>query len=250
MPVIVREPDSKDYERAEDGQYLGVIVDVVDLGEVQTGFGVKPKVQIVWLLNADDSEGNPFRVSAFYTASLHEKANLRKALKSILGADVSGEFDLENLLGVNNQLVVQTIQNGEKVYTNIVAILKAPKGERMEIPADFVRSADKKKNQPKAGVKKPAPALKKPATAPLVEQEYVQEAPASAPTPVAMVPVTTARTATIRPARATVAAPTPSTNPSANPSANPTVAELRKMLAAAEAATPLSQPIDDQDIPF
>ena len=62
MSIIVKEPDQKDWERPEDGTYVGVIADVIDLGEVQTGFGVKPKVQIMWLLDAFDSDGHQHRV--------------------------------------------------------------------------------------------------------------------------------------------------------------------------------------------
>ena len=33
MAIVVKEPDQKDFEHPEDGQYLGVIADVIDLGE-------------------------------------------------------------------------------------------------------------------------------------------------------------------------------------------------------------------------
>lgn len=247
MSIIVTEPDQKDWERPEDGQYVGVIADVVDLGEVQTGFGVKPKVQIVWLLDAFDSENRQHRVSAFYTASLHEKANLRKALKSILGADVSGQFDLEELLGINNQLVIQTTESGEKTYTNVIAILKAPKGPRLEIPADFVRKSEKEETK-KTAPKKAAPQLKKVA-APVQEPEpAVQED--AAPAPVATAPrvgtIRQARTVTPAPTRAAVVAPAVVAPKKA---VNPAVAAARAALAAAEAAE-AAQPITDEDIPF
>lgn len=255
MALVVSEPDQKEWERPEDGQYLGVIVDVIDLGEVQTGFGLKPKVQIKWMLDAFNAEGEPFQVSAFYTASLHEKANLRKALKSILGADVSGQFDLEELLGINNQLVITTTESGEKTYTNIVAILKAPKGKRLAIPDDFQRKSEKDAaNKGKTGQKKAAaPQLKKPAaqapvaveqeTAP-VEQETAPVAP-TAPVQTAKAPAPTNRAATIRQARTVT--PAPAVAPAKT---GPTAAELRAQLAALEAAEPAAAPISDEDIPF
>ena len=211
MAIVVKEPDQKEFEHPEDGQYLGVIADVIDLGEVETGFGVKPRVRIVYLLDANDSEGNPFRVVSTYTASLHEKANLRKALKSILGADVSGQFDLEELLGINNQLVVTTTQKDDKIYTNIVAILKAPKGSpRMAIPDDFVRYQDKQKKQA-APAKKAAPQLAKKPTVkpPVVEEpavEEVEQEQAPAPTPVKTAAPAN-RAGTIRQARTVTPAP-------------------------------------------
>ena len=259
MSIIVKEPDQKDWERPEDGTYVGVIADVIDLGEVQTGFGVKPKVQIMWLLDAFDSDGHQHRVSSFYTASLHEKANLRKALKSILGADVSGQFDLEELLGINNQLVLQTTESGEKTYTNVIAILKAPKGPRMEIPDDFVRKSEKEDTK-KPAVKKAAPQLKKVA-APVVQEDAVEEQAQSqeqTPAPIAPTAAPTAatpRAGTIRQARTVTPAPTRAAvvAPVAKKAVNPAIAAARAALAAAEAAentVASDEPITDQDIPF
>jgi hypothetical protein len=255
MAIVVKEPDQKEFEHPEDGQYLGVIADVIDLGEVETGFGVKPRVRLVYLLDQNDSEGNPFRVVATYTASLHEKANLRKALKQILGADVSGEFDLEELLGINNQLVVQTTEKDDKVYTNIVAILKAPKGSpRLQIPDDFVRQIEKQKKQ---SAKKAAPQLKKAVVkqTPAVQEAYedvtadVESEQAPAPTPA---PTKTAaptnRAGTIRQARTVTPAPAAAPAKDAKAAA---IAALKAQLAAAEAEVSTeTQPIDDSDIPF
>ena len=253
MAIVVKEPDQKEFEHPEDGQYLGVIADVIDLGEVETGFGIKPRVRIVYLLDANDSEGNPFRVVSTYTASLHEKANLRKTLKQILGADVSGQFDLEELLGINNQLVVTTTQKDDKIYTNIVAILKAPKGSpRMAIPDDFVRYQDKQKKQA-APAKKAAPQLaKKPTVKPPVveepaEQEVEQEQ-APAPTP-AKTAAPANRAGTIRQARTVT--PASAVAPAKVYAKAAAIAALKAQLAAAEAEeAPAAEPITDDDIPF
>ena len=253
MAIVVKEPDQKEFEHPEDGQYIGVIADVIDLGEVETGFGVKPRVRIVYLLDANDSEGNPFRVVSTYTASLHEKANLRKALKQILGADVSGQFDLEELLGINNQLVVTTTQKDDKIYTNIVAILKAPKGSpRMAIPDDFVRYQDKQKKQA-APAKKAAPQLAKKPTVkpPVVEEpavEEVEQEQASAPTP-AKTAAPANRAGIIRQARTVT--PASAVAPAKVDAKAAAIAALKAQLAAAEAEeAPATPPIDDTDIPF
>jgi hypothetical protein len=256
MAIVVKEPDQKEFEHPEDGQYLGVIADVIDLGEVETGFGIKPRVRIVYLLDQNDSEGNPFRVVATYTASLHEKANLRKTLKQILGADVSGQFDLEELLGINNQLVVTTTEKDDKTYTNIVAILKAPKGSpRLAIPDDFVRQQDKQKKQ--APAKKAAPQLaKKPA---MVRQTAaVQEAFEEVTAGVEQEPSATAPVKTVAPAnragtirQARTVTPAPAAAPAVDPKAAK-LAALRAQLAAAEAESKETdaEPITDEDIPF
>lgn len=262
MAIVVSEPTQKDWERPEDGQYIGVIVDVIDLGEVQTGFGVKPKVQIKWMLDTLNSEGEPYIVSAFYTASLHEKANLRKALKSILGADVSGQFDLEELLGINNQLVVETTESGEKMYTNIVAILKVPKGtQRLAIPDDFVRYSEKQKQgktqggtQKKAAAQLKKTAPKATATAPVAEPEMEETQPVeeqaqvAAPVAAPKAAAPANRAGTIRQARTVT--PAPAAAPAVDPKAAK-LAALRAQLAAAEAEeAPATAPISDEDIPF
>ena len=253
MAIVVKEPDQKEFEHPEDGQYIGVIADVIDLGEVETGFGVTPRVRIVYLLDANDSKGNPFRVVSTYTASLHEKASLRKALKSILGADVSGQFDLEELLGINNQLVVTTTQKDDKIYTNIGVILKAPKGSpRMAIPDDFVRFQDKQKKQA-APTKKAAPQLAKKPTVkpPVVEEpavEEVEQEQASAPTP-AKTAAPANRAGTIRQARTVT--PASAVAPAKVDAKAAAIAALKAQLAAAEAEeTPAAEPITDDDIPF
>lgn len=257
MPVIVSEPDQKDWELPEDGQYIGVIADVIDLGLVKTGFGEKRKVQIKWLLDAADGEGKQFQVSVFHNASLHKDANLRKCLKSILGADVSGEFDLEEILGINNQLVIEQNTKDDKTYANVIAILKVPKGSpRLEIPADFVRKSEKdgEKKQQAKQAKRPAPQLKQaapsqvrrttPPPAPVeevyeeseqveVEQEAEQEVSVQPVRQAAPAPAN--RAGTIRQARTVTPAPA--------------VQSARQARTTAPAA-PAQQPIDDSDIPF
>jgi hypothetical protein len=183
MGVTVEDKPSS-WTNPEDGEYLAVVADVIDLGLVVGKFGAKPKVQIVFLLDAFDPEtGDQFRVSGFYTKSKHEKAGLRKAVKAILGFDAlatEGAIDLDELLlGKNVKLVTEQVEGKEsKIYCNIVAILKAPKGKVIEIPAEFVRKIDRegtgstatpvnatKKAAPVAA-KKAAPAAKPAVSAP------------------------------------------------------------------------------------
>ena len=132
-----------DFEIPEEGQYLAVVADVVDLGPVATNFGVNERVQITWLLDAFDSEGNQFRIAEFFNKSLHEKASLRKRIKSITGIDPTGTFDMETMLGTNSLIVIEHNEGDKRTYANVVAVLKAPKGRRLEVPADFERKIDK-----------------------------------------------------------------------------------------------------------
>jgi len=193
MGVTVEDKQST-WRNPEDGDYLAVVADIVDLGPVQTKFGLKDKVQIVFLLDSFDSEtGDQFRVSGFYTKSKHEKSGLRKAVKAIVGYDAfetEGSIDLDDLLlGKNVRLAVENSEGKEgKEYCNIVAILKAPKGKVLEVPADFQRKADKDGVGTSDNPVNRAPAQRKPAT----KAPAKKATPAPAPAAVAEVEETIA----------------------------------------------------------
>jgi hypothetical protein len=281
MAVVVNEKQSN-FELPEEGSYLAVVADVIDLGQVATNFGIKPRVQIVWLLDAYSEEtGEQLRLSAFYNASLDPKANLRKDIRSIIGKDVEGTYDLEELLGVNSQLVIQHNSTDKKTYANIVAILKAPKGKFLEIPADFERKIDKdgvgstenpvnspgsakaaqqKKSQPQLKKAAPAPVQSAqpparpvrraapPAVAPEPEPEYeetteVDEVQEASPAPQpAPAPRRQARTLP----------PTQPARQAAAPAAAPAAPVIRRARVTAPAPVEPEQdaPITDEDIPF
>ena len=140
MAVIVTE---KQFELPEDGQYLAVVADVIDLGTVTGTWGPKDRVQIVFLLDALNSQGEDFKVSVFANKSLHEKATLRKTLKAITRRDITGSYDMDEIIGTTVGVVTEQSESDGKTYSNISAIIPAPKGQKMEIPADFQRQVEK-----------------------------------------------------------------------------------------------------------
>lgn len=142
MPVVITE-SSNTYAIPEEGQYLGVVADAIDLGPCNTMYGVKEKVQIQWLLDAYDEDGNQFRVSVFHNKSLNEKANLRRDIKKICGIDPNGAFDLDTLIGINNLLDIVHNESDGKTYANVNAIMKAPKGKVLAVPDDFQRKIER-----------------------------------------------------------------------------------------------------------
>ena len=75
----------KDFTPAPAGPQQAVCCDVVDLGMKETEYGIKPKLEIRWLLNEFNEEGEPFMVRNWYTVSFHEKATLRKHVEAWLG---------------------------------------------------------------------------------------------------------------------------------------------------------------------
>jgi len=159
MPVIVSEGTS--FKPAPEGQWRAVCVDVVEMPQMQTAFGLKDKLRLVWQIEETDpeNEGKPYIVVAFFTASIHEKAALRKFLeawraKKFTPEELAG-FDVEKLIGVNAYLQVQHSEpvNG-KVYANVSSIMPLPKGmHKVAATADYVRVKDRPKDgaQPESG---------------------------------------------------------------------------------------------------
>jgi hypothetical protein len=136
---------------APDGLHQAVLVDVVDLGEKPTEWGPKHKLRLVWELDPSTAgtleNGQRFTVSKQYTASIHEKGNLRKDLKGWFGRDLNAEemkkFDLERLIGRPCSLFVEQAENHEgKVFAN-VKIVSKPGKTPVGASGDYTRVQDR-----------------------------------------------------------------------------------------------------------
>jgi hypothetical protein len=98
-------------------------------------------------------DGKPITLIQSFNKSMHEKATLRKTVKSILGRDPGDSFDLETLIGSNARLVIEHNESEGRTFANITAVIKPEKGARLlTVPKDFVRFA---KNQSKSGPSTP-----------------------------------------------------------------------------------------------
>lgn len=145
---------SKVYEKPDTGVYDAVFADYVDLGLVTTTFKGVSKTQkmirLFWVLTAKDTEGNNFEVVKRVAASMFQKSNLYKVVKGMTDKEPvlsgpMGSFELEDLIGYNNQLVVkkETKPDG-KVYANIDSFL--PAKIKFQVPPTYVRRKDRKDN--------------------------------------------------------------------------------------------------------
>ena len=129
-----------------EGQFVGVCVDVVDVGIAETAYGPKLKVRFVFETDAQiekkDAKGNvlgmfPMIIGRRFTATLNEKGHLRPFLDSWVGRKLTEtecrRFDAERMIGVAALLTIDhnTGQDG-KEYDNILSIAKLPK--QMESP--------------------------------------------------------------------------------------------------------------------
>jgi hypothetical protein len=128
--MIVKKRDD-DFKTVPTGLQPAVCVNVFDIG-YQPGYqggAPSPKVVILWELTGNDrrDDGKRFQLTKLYTASLGEKANLRKDLETWRGrtftaAELDG-FELDKLKGIGCQLLnVESTTNG-KTFVNIAAVM-------------------------------------------------------------------------------------------------------------------------------
>ena len=151
--MIVKAPEER-FPAAPEGTFSAVCVDEIDLGRVKTTYAGEERernmVRLVWQLDEDekDDKGKRYLVKQDYTASLDEKAKLRKHLQSwrgraFLPTELVG-FDLETVVG-HGCLVSIVHAQGRKggTFANVEGIMKLPKGVAVPRITDYVRVKDR-----------------------------------------------------------------------------------------------------------
>jgi hypothetical protein len=128
-----------DFKHAPAGTHLARCIRIIDIGTQHGEYQGKPNARhqiiMMWELpNELNDDSKPFVASRFYTASLGEKASLRKDLEAWRGrAFTSSElmaFKLPALLGKTCML---SIVEKEKGGTKVGSVMAVPKG--MTAPA-------------------------------------------------------------------------------------------------------------------
>lgn len=142
MGLIAKNETKIEIKRIEDGVYTAVSTMLIDLGiQLNDTFKKKQrKIMIVWEILGETIEINgeelPRIISKEYTLSLGEKSTLRKDLQAWRGKAFSADelegFDLINILNVPCQIQIINVENNEKIYPNIAAIMAMPKGMTVE----------------------------------------------------------------------------------------------------------------------
>ena len=147
MGLVAMDSGGGDFELTPAGNHIARCYAVVDLGmQKSTWQGVeseKRKVRISWELpEALMEDGRPFSVSANYTLSLSEKANLRKDLQSWRGREFTEQelagFDLFTVLGVAAMVNVVHNSKDNKTYANVGAVTPLPNGMQAPPPVNSV----------------------------------------------------------------------------------------------------------------
>lgn len=133
-----------DFKPIPEGSYIAICIRVIDLGtQVTTYKGAdktQKKVLIVWEVPEVQVEYDgvmrPALIMSRYTASLSDKANLRRDLESWRGKRFTDEelkgFDLKVLVGHACQ--IQVLHSEDGAYANVRAIMAMPKGMDKPVP--------------------------------------------------------------------------------------------------------------------
>jgi hypothetical protein len=164
MVVLKDDGGQQTYTPHSEGQFAAVCVDVVDLGWLETKFGLKHKIELVYYCGEGETrefeDGKryvPFTVRRRFTGSMHEKSNLRAFIKAWRGKDFTKDeladgFDFERMLGAPAFIQVEHNEWEGKTFANIITIMKLPKGmEAPDVPDTYVRVKDRE------GYEGPAP---------------------------------------------------------------------------------------------
>jgi len=136
MGLTVKDNGGGDYELIPAATYIATSFILVDLGthheEYQGTPKTNQKIYIGWELNDTDSQGRPYTIGKFYTASLGQKANLRKDLIAWRGRDFTPDeldaFHLKNILGKSCSIGIIHKKVGEYDKARISSIQALPKG--------------------------------------------------------------------------------------------------------------------------
>lgn len=140
--MLLSDSGGKEFEHASVGNHVARCVGMIDLGtqeqtyEGKTSYARKIVLRFELpneLMQDGDYAGKPFLVSKFYTASLSEKANLRRDLESWRGRPFTAQelagFDSKNVLDKPCMVNVVHTEKGKAKVTSVTPI---PKG--MQVP--------------------------------------------------------------------------------------------------------------------
>lgn len=127
-----------DFEQPPVGTHSARCIKIIDIGtqrsEYQGKAIIKRQCIVGWelpteLMTEGDLAGKPFVVSKFYTASLNEKANLRKDLENWRGKAFTEQelmgFDSKNILGKPCML---SLTMNDKNKVRVTGVMALPKG--------------------------------------------------------------------------------------------------------------------------
>ena len=161
MSDLIIKEDPSLYPVPEEGLHAAVLVDAVDLGQLETPWGAKHKVSLIFELQTVDDDGKHYVIGKRFTRSLNDKATLRKFLEKWRGSkytpsELTQGVDLENMIGMNATLFIVHNDTEERTYANIESILPYKNKNGEVVLYDLLYSGDYIRVKDREGYKEPA----------------------------------------------------------------------------------------------
>ena len=121
-----------------------VLVDIVELGEIDCGYGPKMHIQWVWETQEKKPSGYPFIINRTYSFNFHKKSSLTKDLESWLDRKLREDEKclafVKSLKGKPAQLKIGRTKVEDKTFTAIKKVL--PAGEHKLFPSGTYRTKE------------------------------------------------------------------------------------------------------------
>src|SRR5580658_4426129 len=112
----------KTYELPSEGLHLAQITRVDDVGQVETSFGVKEKIRIIFtMLDEKGKDGTALDAMISANKVLGEKSTLGKLLAE-LKFPVGDTFDTDDLVGVKTQIIISHKEGKDRNYANVTIV--------------------------------------------------------------------------------------------------------------------------------
>lgn len=135
MAIYVKRKYSNQFELPAEGQHSAVLAAVQDQGFVETKYSEGERVRFVWIVEGEDSKGQPLIAMQSLNKSLHEKSTLFLTIKGATGVEPGdGQIDVEELVGTQAQLVIVHAAGLNRTYANVQSVLKPAPNQRVKIP--------------------------------------------------------------------------------------------------------------------
>lgn len=150
--ITVTEHKQSKFTPCPGGVHAAVCVDAVDLGTIVHRYAdeepvEQAKLALVYQVDEINPDTNKrFEPSAEFTASMNDKANLRKWLESWRGksytdAEAGSGVPIHKLVGQAGLVTIEQVATRKgRTYAKLKAITPLMKGMTPMVPAEYVRS--------------------------------------------------------------------------------------------------------------
>ena len=157
---------SAEYWRPKEGEYKAQIVDIVDLGIVESNFEGRVSFPHKFILITElDVQESPTTlrhcVLEWLTLSTHEMSNLRAILEDILDRELTDQeyedgYDIEKLLGTKLMVKVVDKASGIGPRRKVRSIIRRRQPTKKTFKSSYIRSDYLQKLADEADITPPA----------------------------------------------------------------------------------------------